>query len=919
MAEKRLIGLLRGAAVPDPGADVETLARFVRDRDDRAFEQLVRQLGPMVLATCRRVLGDEHAAEDAFQAAFLLLARKAIEGERIRHVGGWLHATACRVALALRRQAAARTRFERTAVMTRDADDPLPDDAAALLDEELARLPEKYRLPIVLYYLRERTQAEAADELGVSVGTLNKRLARGRDVLLNRLSRRGVSVASAGMAAVFAEEATAAVVHPRLIAETVRAASGYALGHAVDAAGPLAVIAADKGASASAWKVGAALGAIAVAVSGVALAVALRAAPPTPTPEVAAASKVRSAPPEVAPTPVEAAPSETHAVSVAGLVLGADGKPVAGARVAAFVPAGVAHAGWIGQNDVVAAAGETGADGRFRFDVRVADRPDLPDGPGVRVAAWVPGKPAGTTAPIPARGEPTVTVRLPAGDTPKLRVLTPDVKPAAGVRLRVTAVGSVRAPAAGERQPPFWPADVVTDDRGRAVLDGVAAGQPFAVAVVADGFARTIIDSDAWGGDPRAEPEVRLAAAKPFDLRVRAGDTEADLAGVRVWVAAVTAGPLPRAAAAIDGETGADGRFRVPPLPAGAYRVFYYPPPGSPYLPVAVNWKHDGTGPAEAARTVWLPRGVVVTGRVRTDAGAAVAGARVSTTPVGFATGDGVLTGPDAAVLTDRTGRFTLATSTGTLLLLVHGPSEDYVAKAVPEDPGFLPADRAYAHAAVRFDLDDGAPAKTFDLRVTPGSRVRLRVTGADDRPATGIYICRSKQSPKFIGGLKANPVENGTADVAGLDPAREYPIIVLDKKAGEGGVATLPGRAADPVAVKLGKLGSAEVKLVGEKGKPLAGVTARLAFLAPPDRPVGGAADKLGTEDAHDALFLDPVGFTNPLMIGADGSVKISGLVPGVRYRVYCPVKDIWTWSDEFTVRPGETRRLPDLTVRTD
>lgn len=132
----------------------EELARFVRDRDDRAFEAVVRRYGAMVLGTCRRVLRDAHAAEDAFQATFLLLARKAVAGERFDNLGGWLHTTGCRVALALRRQARVRRRYEHVADLDPTSDDPEePDtDLARVLDEELTRLPDKYRLPLLMCY-----------------------------------------------------------------------------------------------------------------------------------------------------------------------------------------------------------------------------------------------------------------------------------------------------------------------------------------------------------------------------------------------------------------------------------------------------------------------------------------------------------------------------------------------------------------------------------------------------------------------------------------------------------------------------------------------------------------------------------------------------------------------------------------------
>ncbi len=193
--------------------DAEVLGRFVAERDEAAFELLVWRHGPSVLSLCRRLLGREQDAEDAFQAAFLTLARRAHTIGRRQSVGSWLFKVAYRVALR------ARQRAGRAAVLSlagqpepaREMPDPSDGEVRALLDEEVSRLPDKYRAAVVLCYLEGKTSTEAARELGCPRGTIDSRLAWARQRLRQRLLRRGVGLSVAGLVAVLAPAAPAAV------------------------------------------------------------------------------------------------------------------------------------------------------------------------------------------------------------------------------------------------------------------------------------------------------------------------------------------------------------------------------------------------------------------------------------------------------------------------------------------------------------------------------------------------------------------------------------------------------------------------------------------------------------------------------------------------------------------------------------
>jgi RNA polymerase sigma factor (sigma-70 family) len=219
--------------------DRELLRRFGKSRDETAFAALVRRHGRMVLAVCRRVLHQEQDAEDAFQATFVILARKASAPGWRESIGNWLYQVAYRLAVRARRQAARRqTRIgarsgdrapARGDRAPAQGDDPLAEvtlrEAQRVLDEELNRLPEKYRAPLVLCCLEGNTQDEAAQQLGWSVATLKRRLQGGRDLLGVRLRRRGLTLPALLTGLTLVESSSSAAVYDALVSSTVTAAS----------------------------------------------------------------------------------------------------------------------------------------------------------------------------------------------------------------------------------------------------------------------------------------------------------------------------------------------------------------------------------------------------------------------------------------------------------------------------------------------------------------------------------------------------------------------------------------------------------------------------------------------------------------------------------------------------------------------
>jgi erythromycin esterase len=224
----RFIRQLRPTLRPGAGSglsDAELLRRWAKARDEAAFEVLVWRHGPMVAATCRRLLPRPADVEDAFQATFLALVRKAAAIRRHDSVGGWLHRVAYRVALRARARAAQSGPVPEPAAPPDEAH--LWRDVRPVIDEEVNRLPEHYRLPFVLCHLDGKTNEEAARELGCPLGTILSRLSTARQRLRGRLARRGITLSAGAVAAGLQAEASAAV--PRhLVGAALHCASGGA-------------------------------------------------------------------------------------------------------------------------------------------------------------------------------------------------------------------------------------------------------------------------------------------------------------------------------------------------------------------------------------------------------------------------------------------------------------------------------------------------------------------------------------------------------------------------------------------------------------------------------------------------------------------------------------------------------------------
>jgi RNA polymerase sigma factor (sigma-70 family) len=443
-------------------SDAQLLERFRSLGDRSAFEVLVGRHGRMVLSVCREVLGDPDDAEDAFQATFLLLARKAGRLRVERTLAGWLHRVGYRIAVQAGIAAARRRRHEgRAAALAADACGP-PADAVAeaaegrrVLHAELDRLPDRLRIPVVLYYLEGRSYAEAASLIGVPEATVRGRLARARERLRDRLTRCGLAPAEASSRLLPPLAPALPPLPPGLVSATARAASCLTLAPAATADGMAASIVLMQQflgtLIVSKLKVAAAGIATILALAWMTASLAAPTAqgePPRPTKAHAAGHPS-----------AEAQPNAGAIVHYAGRVLGVDDRPIAGATILVGysidgkgkpVELGAVGAGR-GQTRVTVERARfflerarTDAAGHFQFDVDmshlVKDREDLGI-QNIHLYAQAEGYGPVSLPAWPPQARDRFEFRLPWDDVPiEGRILDAQGRPAGGAGIQPVAL-----------------------------------------------------------------------------------------------------------------------------------------------------------------------------------------------------------------------------------------------------------------------------------------------------------------------------------------------------------------------------------------------------------------------------------------------------------------------------------------------
>jgi RNA polymerase sigma factor (sigma-70 family) len=920
-ALRRLCGLV--AAEADCRlSDQQLLERFAQRREAAAFEALLRRHGPLVWGVCRRVLGSWHDAEDAFQAAFLALARRADSVGKAGSVGGWLHRVAYHAALKARTQVATRQRHERQAGGSVSGD-PLADVTArellAVLDEEVQRLPDRQRAPLVLCYLEGRTCDQAARQLGWSARTLKRRLEQARACLRGRLARRGLSLPAALLATGIAGEAAA--LPTGLAARAVAAAVGEAVSARVAALADVALR--------PFGSLNLSVAAVLTAAAGL-LVMAASTIPPAPPGEEQA---------QAAPPPAAAQPATPKTIAVTGRVLTPDGKPAAGVRVAVLAREGVLLCGWEGWADFrneMRGSAQTDPDGRFRLQAPRTDQALTVR--QLRLVATAPGYGLAWKALDPNAAQAVTELRLVAEQPVRGRLLGIQGEPAAGVTVHVTRVS--RKPDKGEDKSAAALRPVValglvatTDARGDFTLGGLGPDMTLELAVRDPRYER----KEEWQvntADRKQCENLRLllAPGRYVEGRVVYQDTGKPVPHARLMIA----NPV------IETRADAEGRYKVPLYaaregdPFNSYprevRIRAYPPPGEPYLS---GYRDEGfpKGVVRREGDVVLPRAVLVRGRItEAETGAPVAGAYVEQGPEPLLTARAA-SGPD--------GRYRIGVPTGTVRLKVTHPSCEFIPVVLGSADGPLnkPAgDPAYHHAAADVEVKAEDTEKEVNFVLRRGVRLKGRLLGPDGKPVLHAVL--------FVGGYRTadektmHPIEvhDGQFELHGLDPEKTYRVVCLEhsrpvrvvsglealKSFGQlslpqllgpenklGAAVAIPAKQAggEPVQVRLAVCGAARVRFLDAAGKPLVKYKPWVQLVVTPGPPINQAIaeGKLAPEVV--TLINQHLEPTEPCT-DAEGYITLNGLVPGATYRIKNPALDGEVLRD-FTVEAGQTREL--------
>jgi RNA polymerase sigma factor (sigma-70 family) len=947
MVVRQIGSLFEGGSVAGL-SDRQLLDRFVSRRDvagEAAFAALVARHGPMVLFVCRRVLGDHQHAEDTFQAVFLVLARRAQSLRDPDLLSRWLYGVALRTARKAKVRLARQRKKEHAQAMSgAKSKSGVPTDRsvidgeqAELLHDEIDRLPANFRLPIVLCYFEGLALDEAARRLHWPEGTVRSRLARARDELRRGLTRRGVVLSAAALAAVLDSKAAWGSISAPLCDLTARAAREFMAGKAATGAVSISAVALSREVLRSMLlqKLKLAVltlllfGAIASGAGFVGQAVGRQAGKPDLRQIVAASDDVIAKP----------APGRMFVI---GRVLDPAGKPVADATI-------VAYARNLGLENAPSAArrtqmpigdGRADGSGRFRID---APRTSSSRHEAVGAIALAPGFGVGWVVLNPDDDQPEADITLRHEQVVHGRLFDLQGRPVPNVTLAVASIRRAPAPELSKARSrfdgvaysfsklndfPAWPKPVTTDAEGRYTVRGLGRGLSAGVTVHDPRFALQTIQVEANAASETKPITAALIPAQIIRGRVTYGDTGEGVPHALLEVLASHG----RAAIVAGFETDDDGRFRLNPPPAdGVYNVTAYPPEGKPYLVdhKRIVWPK---GALEQSVELALPRGGSIRGRV-TEEGSdkPVAGATVDF----VRRGQRATTGERSSTMAD--GSFQFGATPGTGYLFIRGPSDDYLLQAIGSrmvqegEPG---GRLFYSHGHRVLDLKPGTDRQQIDIVLRRGMTATGQVVGPDGQPVSNAWIFSRVILDPRLGtwgswsGRHHGNVHDGRFELRGLAPDTRVPVYFLEATRKLGGVVNLsvnttPGA---PATVRLEPCGAAKARFIDPRGKPVVGQLSRgmrLTMVVTPGPPSSTATDHAGqiAADEADINLLDRINYNAEVASDAQGGITLPVLIPGATYRFidYTTVDGRETGPQvrkEFTVKPGESVDLGDVLI---
>jgi RNA polymerase sigma factor (sigma-70 family) len=931
-------------------SDRQLIDRFVASHDaagEAAFAALVIRHGPMVMHVCGQVLGDLHHAEDAFQAVFLVLARRAPSIRDPDLLSNWLYGVALRSAGKAKARLVRQRRNERREAMiaaNRRMDLPadrraIDREQAEVLHHEIERLPNAFRLPVILCYFEGLPLEEAARRLRWPEGTLRSRLARARAKLRRGLTRRGVSLSVAALGAAPGSRSASASISSHLCHETTRAAMSFAAGQAGAGTGAVSATALAQEVLRSIligklrltvvtlFVMAACAGYFARSLSGQ--------DEPGRQPD---ATRPRAA----AATDGTTQPSAPGRMSVVGYVLDPQGKPVPNAVTMVYAAIKQPGSGPIHEKMRPSAIGQARTDGSGRFQVD-APRTSSSRHHRMGAVALAPGYGAGWIELDPDTERAVVDISLRPEQVIQGRLLDLIGRPVQGVEVVVQGMGrvipgnpgtdrgeSIEGPWFGWNRRSgltAWPKPAISDAEGRFAVRG--AGRDLRVTLVIDDprFARFSVPIKT---DRTSDSKpVTLALEQAKIIRGRITDAE-------------TGTPIPYAQIVImsykgsggifnEFEADAQGQFRVNPLSADRYEISVKSPEGHPYLTVSksFNWPK---GAVEHPIDLALPRGVVIRGKATEEGtGKPVAGARIN-----FGarrTADRQPSALNGQAESGRDGSFQLAVLPSPGYLIALAPSDDYMLREISDGMVFQgkPGGRRfYVHAFLACDPKPAGQSLDVNLEFRRGVTVNGRVIGPEGQPIqNALMISRVLLAPYPGAWLRWHSrfqshgsAASGQFEIHGLDPDAKVPVYFLDPQHKLGATVNFSGKSADrgPVTVRLDPCGTAKARLIDAGGNPIAahrGSGLISMVVTPgrfPSRQLANEAD-LAADQGNLAL-IDPVNYANGPLSDPRGQIAFPALIPGATYRLAIPGTTGTQPDKVFTVKPGETFDLGDILI---
>ena len=927
----RQIGSLYEGSSVAGMSDRELLERFDAERDaagDAAFAALVAHHGPMVLAVCTEILGDRHHAEDAFQAVFLVLAKKARAVRDPHLLGNWLYGVALRTSrhararLARKRsgeQAGSMAQAHSTAWFPSAEQVSLAREDSALLHAEIESLPRAFRLPIVLCYLEGLTINDAARRLRCSHGTIRSRMARAREKLRRGLVRRGVTLSAAALAGALSSRSAPAAIAYQLQETTTRSAISFATGHS---AAPVSAVAQEVLRSMLCHKLRVIAMSLLFLAAGAAgarfLAQPLARSDEPKTTQVVGPARLKA----------DATDRVPHAgqMFVAGRVFDPTGKEMSGVTVEII---GRVREPWVPttpepERHRLLGRGVSAAGGRFRFE---ASRTSAVHYFEVHALAAAPGFGLGWAELNPNAAEPTAEIRLQPEQTIRGKLFDVNGQPAAQVKLQIwsvgrpTKIGTFDGISFGIAHPPAglsnWPRPITSDEQGRFSLAGISRDVTVGFTVRDKRFAEHNFRVETDARDGPKEFSQTLQPATVIEGKVVAADTGKPIASAAIRVSGVHV------------ISDQNGHYAANVPPAAGIKLEVFPPEGQPYLAITDKGTYP-KGTVKTTKDIKLPRGVVFRGKViEQGSGRPIAGASVQW--IAARSRDGVIEGWQAVVVTKADGSYEIVVEPGRGHLFVYGPTAGYILEVIGSGMLFAAksgGERYYAHDIIPYETTPGETAKEMNAELRPGKIVKGRLIGPSGESVDKAEIVALLHFNYFHvnwrGDLTIHARE-GSFELHGLDPDHPTRVSFLDAEHEWGATTELSGKdAGKELTIQLQPCGRAKARFVGPDGKPVARRASQLEFLGTSGPPRFTRNPEAKLELAADATYvpnLDRTHYWHGPYSDADGRITLPDLIPGATYRI----TDSSTMNVEnkgvqvrrdFTVKPGETVDLGDILI---